>query len=161
VDIFGGTFDPVQAGHLELVRKSQAPDRVLLIAPTSQNPWKARKATPFALRMEMLRLALRWEKLEFVESDPKPGEIYLCSHPYERSIELLRWWRTDHSGEIRWLVGPGDAAASANWFRWIEEGCPIVEVISEYPFHSTDVREGGTVPHPAIAEFIVTHKLYQ
>jgi cytidyltransferase-like protein len=160
-DIFGGTFDPVQAGHLELIKTALTPGRVLVVAPTTQNPWKDRPATPLPLRLEMLRIAFQAESIPFTEDRPEPGLVYLCQIPYKRSVELLRAWREVYGNDIRWLVGPGDKASSENWLNWKEEGCPVLELKSSYPYHSTDVRNGTTAPHPAIEAFIERHVLYR
>lgn len=159
-DIFGGTFDPVQAGHLELIKNALKPDRVLVVAPTPQNPWKNRAATPLPLRLEMLRIAFAAESIPFSEDAPRLGSVFLCHHPYERSVELLRYWRKNYGDRITWLVGPGDGESTENWLHWKEEGCPVVELTSSYPYHSTDIREKVANPHPAIVEFIARNKLY-
>lgn len=159
-DIFGGTFDPVQQGHIELVRSAILKDRVLVIAPTTQNPWKERKATDLDLRLEMLRIALKAENIEFHEHNPRLGSVYLANLHYTFSVELLRWWKERYGKDLRWLVGPGDKASSANWHNWNEEGCEVIEFTSNYQYHSSDVRSGAVAAHPAIKEFIKSNKLY-
>lgn len=159
-DIFGGTFDPVQQGHLEVIKKSLTSNRVLVVAPTPQNPWKLHPAAPLENRLEMLKLALNFEKIFFEEGTPQLGKVFICRYPYERSVELLRWWRNNFGQDIRWLVGPGDKESTGRWYKWAEEGCEVLEISSEYSFHSTDVREGNTQPHPAITEYIRSHNLY-
>ena len=159
-DIFGGTFDPVQQGHLDLIRSAILPDRVLVVAPTKQNPWKERTANTLDLRLEMLRIALTAEKIPFDEDQPKLGQVYLAKVDYTLSVELLKWWRSKYGSDIRWLVGPGDKASSAKWFNWDTEGCDVIEFSSQYPYHSTDVRAGVVSPHPAIKQFILDHGLY-
>jgi len=159
-DIFGGTFDPVQLGHLELIRNGLLSDRVLVVAPTTQNPWKERAANSLSTRSEMLRLALNAENIPFTEDAPELGKVFICLYPYERSVELLKYWRENFGTDLRWLVGPGDKASTESWYRWKEEGCEVIEFSSTYPYHSTDVRNQVVEPHPAIKEYIRDHKLY-
>ena len=159
-DIFGGTFDPVQQGHLDLIKGALSNARVLVVAPTVQNPWKERKATSLDLRIEMLRIALEAEKVPFDEDGPRLGRVYLTKIEYALSVELLRWWRERYGSDIRWLVGPGDKASSKGWFNWDIEGCDVIEFSSKYPYHSTDVRAGTVSPHPSIEKFIVENQLY-
>jgi cytidyltransferase-like protein len=159
-DIFGGTFDPVQQGHLELIKSALLADRVLVVAPTVQNPWKERPATDLALRIEMLRIALDAEKIPFSEDQPHLGKVYLMKLEYALSVELLRWWRERYGSDIRWLVGPGDKASSSKWFNWDIEGCEVIEFSSQYPYHSTDIRAGTASAHPSIQKFIIDNHLY-
>jgi len=159
-DIFGGTFDPVQQGHLDLIKSAIRPDRVLVVAPTTQNPWKQRAATGLDLRLEMLRIALKAEGVAFDEDEPRLGRVYLAKIDYTLSVELLRWWRSKFGSNIRWLVGPGDKASSSNWFNWETEGCEVIEFSSKYPYHSTDIRAGAVSAHPAIQQFIIDNQLY-
>lgn len=159
-DIFGGTFDPVQQGHLDLIKTAILPDRVLVVAPTKQNPWKERTATDLSLRLEMLRIALRAEQVPFDEDSPRLGRVFLANVDYTLSVALLKFWRSNYGPDIRWLVGPGDKASSKNWFSWDTEGCEVIEFSSQYPYHSTDIRRGVVAPHPAIEQFIIDNHLY-
>lgn len=57
--IFGGAFNPVHNGHVNLAREAieQLKLRKLLIIPTFESPHKATKLLPFDVRAEMCRLA--------------------------------------------------------------------------------------------------------
>jgi len=160
-DVFGGTFDPVQQGHLDLIKSAISKDRVLVVAPTIQNPWKERTSTNLDLRLEMLRIALKSEDVSFDEDKPRFGRVYLLTLEYTLSVELLRWWRERFGSNLRWLVGPGDKEGSNKWFNWDLEGCQVIEFTSQYPYHSTDVRAGKTTPHPSIQKFISDNRLYE
>lgn len=71
--IFGGAFNPVHNGHVNLAREAieQLKLRKLLIIPTSESPHKATKLLPFDTRMEMCRLAFDGisDKCEITVSD--------------------------------------------------------------------------------------------
>lgn len=71
--IFGGAFNPVHNGHVNLAREAieQLKLRKLLIIPTSESPHKATKLLPFDTRMEMCRLAFDGisDKCEVTVSD--------------------------------------------------------------------------------------------
>lgn len=159
-DIFGGTFDPVQQGHLDLIKQAMAEDRVVVVAPTIQNPWKDRKATELEIRLTMLRIALTAEGVPFDEDYPRIGRVFLTKVEYSLSIEFLRWWKKKYGDDVRWLVGPGDKESSKAWYNWEHEGCEVIEFGSNYPYHSTDIREGTVSPHPSIEKFIADNKLY-
>lgn len=60
IGIFGGTFDPVHIGHLDLARRVRdafALDRVMIV-PAPQPPHKRRPGASFAQRAAMIELAL-------------------------------------------------------------------------------------------------------
>lgn len=71
--IFGGAFNPVHNGHVNLAREAieQLKLRKLLIIPTYESPHKATKLLPFDTRMEMCRLAFEGisDKCEVTVSD--------------------------------------------------------------------------------------------
>lgn len=71
--IFGGAFNPVHNGHVNLAREAieQLKLRKLLIIPTYESPHKATKLLPFDTRMEMCRLAFDGisDKCEITVSD--------------------------------------------------------------------------------------------
>lgn len=71
--IFGGAFNPIHNGHVNLAREAieQLKLRKLLIIPTYESPHKATKLLPFDTRMEMCRLAFEGisDKCEITVSD--------------------------------------------------------------------------------------------
>jgi nicotinate-nucleotide adenylyltransferase len=81
VGVFGGTFDPVHLGHLvsaEQCREQARLDQVLFI-PAARPPHKLdRPTTPWAQRVEMLRLALAGQpafRVDELEKE-RPGPSY-------------------------------------------------------------------------------------
>lgn len=61
IGIYGGTFDPVHIGHLNLCKTMQeklAVDEILMI-PTGTPPHKAATATKAEYRLEMCKLAVK------------------------------------------------------------------------------------------------------
>jgi nicotinate-nucleotide adenylyltransferase len=102
--LFGGTFNPIHFGHLraaEEVAEIYQLQRLLFI-PAARPPHKnAGSVTPFAVRLEMIRLAVTEQPL-FEVSDienHRPGKSY--------SIETLRLFRQQFGAatEIFFIVG--------------------------------------------------------
>ncbi len=102
--LFGGTFNPIHLGHLraaEEVRESLQLDRLLFI-PAARPPHKnATAVTPFAVRLEMVRLAVA-DHEQFEVSDienQRPDKSY--------SIDTLRWFRQESgpAADIFFIVG--------------------------------------------------------
>ncbi len=102
--LFGGTFNPIHLGHLraaEEVSEFLALDRLLFI-PAARPPHKnATAVTPFAVRLEMVRLAVAdHERFEVSDlENQRPDKSY--------SIDTLRWFRKEYgdAADIFFIVG--------------------------------------------------------
>jgi nicotinate-nucleotide adenylyltransferase len=113
--VLGGTFDPVHLGHLALarfVRRRLELDKFLFI-PAARPPHKARGGlTPFAIRQEMLRLALQDEP-EFMLSaleEARRGPSY--------SVDTLRELRRLHGSGVSFFFVVGlDAFLELNTWK--------------------------------------------
>ena len=67
VAIFGGSFDPIHKGHLEIIdRLSKMFDKVIVL-PNYQNPLKS-NATPAKKRLEWLTKSITQNNVEISES---------------------------------------------------------------------------------------------
>src|ERR1041385_7096937 len=86
--VFGGTFDPIHAGHLQVVQELTALFRRIVVAPASQNPWKKESATPLQLRLEMIALALAEKKIRRTSSLSESG-VFVWQRGYVFAEELL------------------------------------------------------------------------
>ena len=112
---FGGTFDPVHAGHLALARevlKQGRADRILFV-PAPVPPHKdSAEITPFEHRLNMVRLAVRNEE-GFLWSDlekNRKGKSYTIDTLAELSID-------GSFGEILLLIGSDSLRQLHLWFR--------------------------------------------
>ena len=113
--VFGGTFDPVHAGHLEPAAAVAAAiplDRVIFV-PTNRSPWKGEEAPARPEhRVAMLALALAGRpdfSLSLAEIE-RGGPSY--------TVETLRAIARDRPGaELFFLLGTD---ALAGFERWVE-----------------------------------------
>lgn len=159
--IYGGSFDPFHSGHVAVIRELIERYRTVVIAPTIQNPDKPRRATPIALRYEMIRRVLAAEGIELVQ-EPTGFGVYLESHPYCYTPELVRYWREVNRIEVDCAIGADLIDEVPSWNKgWVVKNVPlyVVAVIPDYP-RSTDIRLGRATPHSAITDFIKEHGLY-
>lgn len=105
--LFGGSFDPVHAGHLaiaETALKTVGVQRIVFL-PAARSPFKAEGSSLFtpAQRLVMLRAAV--EHLPWAEV----SEMDLHFPPPSVSWRLAEEWRRVHpDDELFWLMG-GDA----------------------------------------------------
>ncbi len=102
--LFGGTFNPIHLGHLraaEEVSEALKLDRLLFI-PAARPPHKnATAVTSFAVRLEMVRLAVADHPFLAVSDleNQRPEKSY--------SIDTLRWFRREYgaSAALFFIVG--------------------------------------------------------
>ena len=185
--IFGGSFNPIHNGHIELARRLLSIARLdevwFVVSP--QNPFKqGDDLLDDALRLEMVRLALKDEP-RMAASD------YECHLPRPSYT-----WRTLQGMSRDWperdfvlLIGADNWARFTEWRAWRDilaayrivvyprEGSPLqadalppgvsLADTGLVPGSSTEVRRllaagrpvDGLVP-PAVADFIRRNKLY-
>ena len=159
--IFGGTFDPVHEGHIGVIREVLAPGRLLILAPTAQNPWKQEQPSRLDDRVTMLRLALEAELIPISEGLPEQGLI-ISTFPYGYVRDFIANWRTLTTGAIHWVVGPDIAEQARTWQDWDTLGIELyVSHAYAEDLHAQQIRAGVSEPHPAIRNFIAARGLYK
>ena len=157
--VFGGTFDPPHAGHVDLLRLLLGVFQRVVLAPTHQNPWKAETATPLGLRMEMLSLVLADERLPSAAELGAAG-ISMYTTPYTYSEEVVSDLRSRLPGRLYWAVGEDSADSVERWRNWGSLRVTTIVCPLRIPVHATDVRTGVAEPHPALRPLIEQHGLY-
>ncbi len=118
VAIFGGTFDPVHRGHLNVARAAQKAYNLgrIYFVPADIQPFKQRQpVTPFHHRYAMLALATRGEKRFVPSLMEAPGEEARRTPSF--SIETVRRFRAQlpKSDRLFFLVGIDSFLGIARW----------------------------------------------
>lgn len=162
--IFGGTFDPVHRGHLEVIRMLLARGDALIVAPTLANPWKSAPQASFEQRREMLQIALDSESIAVCDS-PQLGSVCIVNLPYIYSAELLSKvqqvsWFSGNLADYYWAVGADQGEAWRNWKNWAEQGVEVVSLPVTVDEHSTDIRAGRAELLPALEYYTSINSLY-
>lgn len=187
--LFGGTFDPVHEGHLEVAQnavKSLGLDKVIFL-PCRQSPHKTEAAGASEQeRLQMLQLAtadLGWAEVDDWEFDqPLPSYSWRTAEVFQEKYA---------GAELHWLMGWDQWEVLPTWNRYsylaslvgfivhardgIEgrlvqhPGARVRFVAGEHPASSTQIRtalaSGGASPRewlPAsVASFIAANSLYR
>lgn len=138
IALFGGTFDPIHLGHVEIARSARdllGLDEVRFL-PCHTSPHKAGvSSAPAEDRLEMVRLATRG--LPWAEVDDfdlvRPGPAY----SFETAEEMAR---RDPGARLFWLMGADQWRALPRW----KEPDRLAERVEFIVF----ARDGVPAPHP-------------
>lgn len=176
--LFGGSFDPVHQGHIEMAKAAAdqlEADEVWFI-PARQAPLKDRALTDGRLRQEMLEIALRMYpdfKVEPVELD-REGISY--------TIDTVRELTKKHPDcAFTFLIGADQLSQFHKWkdvevlnrltrFACVARDGKLpktrfkVESVSmdPVPVSSTQIRQGDRLNYldPAVLAYCYEHRLY-
>lgn len=158
--VFGGTFDPPHEGHLSAITRLLQKFSRVILAPTSQNPWKEREPTPLSVRCEMLAALCEWGHVAQAVAPSDPG-VWICTHPYVYSADLVVWLREHDPAPIFWAVADDSAASVPSWRNWTPMEVPTLSLPITTDVHSTGVREGRHPAHESVRALIAQHGLYK
>ncbi len=128
--IFGGAFNPVHNGHVNVAREaiSQLKLRKLIIIPTFESPHKNTKLAPFDERAEMCRLAFSGisDKCEVSVSDIE-RQMGGVSYTINTLRELKRRYPDD---QFFLLIGGDMLFSFREWFKYesILKECKVCAV---------------------------------
>jgi nicotinate-nucleotide adenylyltransferase len=130
--LFGGAFDPVHLGHLEIAaaaRRQFALDGVIFV-PSGNPPHKPVR-TAFAHRVAMLRLACPACEISEIEDTPEPTYTFdtLQRFPEPRAF----------------LIGADAFAEIESWYRWRDVVRMTEFLVVSRPGHAYRVPEGARV----------------
>ena len=139
IALFGGTFDPIHLGHLEIAtraREAMSLDEVRFL-PCHTSPHKIGVASaPAGDRLEMVRLAthgLPWAVVDdFDLRSPPPSYSYLTAGEMARRFPGAR---------LFWIMGADQWRALPSW----KNPDQLAELVEFIVFS----RDGAPEPHPA------------
>ncbi len=135
--IFGGTFDPIHAGHLAVAREAVSRfqlDRVLIV-PAAHPPHKAGVThAPYDDRIRMAELACH-EEPRFEVSRIEEGTARSYSID---TIEKVRA-ELDPGDELYFLIGADAFAEIRTWRRWEDVAREVRFLVVSRPGHSYEI----------------------
>lgn len=174
VALFGGTFDPIHYGHINLaieMLENYSLNKIFF-CPNYQNPLKARTGTPEFHRLEMLRLAL----VDIPEFEIIDWEIERKEPSY--TIDTLRRLTKQYPNPYL-IMGEDSINSFKNWKDW-EEIQALATILSGartgdsgkkenriIEISSTELRDRiakglycGHLMPKNVLDYIHTHQLY-
>jgi nicotinate-nucleotide adenylyltransferase len=187
IGLFGGSFDPVHAGHLLVAQAACEEMRLsrLFFIPAAQSPFKpGSDPAPADLRLAMLRLALAgWTHFEVDDQEARRGGVsytidtvrrYAARYPHARLFYLVGADHVDKLPQWREAQALAQAAQFVVMARPGEEASQppapfVAHLLTGFPLalSSSTIRGrvraglslGELVPAP-VAEFIRNNQLY-
>lgn len=170
--VYGGSFDPIHAGHVSMIRRAVGLGCHVIIVPAFRHAF-GKQSAPFEHRLRMCRLAL-----------DTALQAHACVCDIERRLagddgepvytyEVLRHLRGRLQQPLSLLVGPDIAA---EWQRWqrhadIDREFGRLSLPATHAVRSSDVRRQlrqGTAPASlgemipeAVAAYIAAEGLYR
>lgn len=128
---FGGSFDPVHEGHLDILRhvyrtlSAQPTAFELSFLPTAGNPFKDNPTNP-THRLAMLDLACKILKSENIFAQICPLEIHQTPPVY--TIDTVKYLNEKYPNDTLIFVMGGDSLASLHLWKAFEEIFQFVKI---------------------------------
>ena len=118
--LFGGSFDPIHLGHIEIIKKASKIDKVIVL-PNYLNPLKEKFSAPANLRLKWIKKSIR--NIPNVEvSDYEIKQNKPCY-----TIDTIKYFRQFYD-KISFIIG-ADNLETLNRWKNIEELKNLVEFI--------------------------------
>lgn len=136
--VFGGTFDPVHRGHLQLVHdmKQQSDACGVIVAPTNVPPHRLQNSlvASFEARTAMLRLAT--QQLTYIFLSTIEAELAVPNY----TINLLRKLKRRYSScQFSLLMGADQLKLFTEWHQWEQILSEVKLLVGSRPSHSPEV----------------------
>jgi len=148
--LFGGSFDPIHKGHLEIINKLSQMDKKVIVLPNYLNPLKQKFSAPANLRLKWLKQTINNPKVEISDYEIKQNKS--CY-----TIDTVKYFKQFYD-KISFVIG-ADNLASLNKWKNIDELKQLVEFIVvtrdnipingyksiniDIPISSTEIRNGN------------------
>ena len=133
--LYGGTFDPVHAGHLAVARAARATLAAdVAFLPSADPPHRPPPGASAEQRARMIALAIAGETGFALDTRElhRPGPSY--------TADTLRELRRERGGQapLAWLIGADAFLGLADWHDWTALFDLAHFVVAERPGHALD-----------------------
>lgn len=161
IGVFGGSFDPIHNGHLEVVKealKSQNFDKLFVI-PAYLSPFKVSSMVPATTRLKWVHQTFdNFSNVEVLDYETKQDR----SVPTIETVEyILKHFKP--SGKIKLIIGADNVATLNKWHNYekLIEICEIIVATRsgyslqheynvlrvKYDISSTEIRNSSSFDH--------------
>ena len=169
--VYGGSFDPIHAGHVSMVRRAVDLGYRVIVVPAFRHAF-GKQSAPFEHRVSMCRLALE---------DPALANCRVCG--VERSLathdgrpvytyDVLSHFKSRLQQPVSLLIGPDIAGEWQRWHRHadIDREFGRLSLPATHAVRSSEIRQqlrlhppppslGDALP-AAVIDYIEAHRLY-
>ncbi|MDE0205233.1 MAG: nicotinate-nicotinamide nucleotide adenylyltransferase [Candidatus Tectomicrobia bacterium] len=169
--VYGGSFDPIHAGHVSMVRRAVDLGYRVIVVPAFRHAF-GKQSAPFEHRVSMCRLALE---------DPALAHCRVCG--VERSLaahdgqpvytyDVLSHFKSRLQQPVSLLIGPDIAGEWQRWHRHadIDREFGRLSLPATHAVRSSDIRQQLRLHPPstspaaelpaAVARYIAEQGLY-
>lgn len=174
IGLFGGSFDPVHMGHVELAKKVLKDVNLdeLWFIPAFDQPFKDNHAESFKNRSKLLKIAIEpYRKLKVCEIE---ASLSTPSYTYNTVKKIQK---LNPGNNYFWIIGDDQLSSLDKWYRIddllemiqfivvnrndIEVDSKFIYVDFNHPASSSEVRSGNfNYLTKAVAEKIYQEQLY-
>ena len=148
--LFGGSFDPIHKGHLEIINKLSKSGKKVIVLPNYLNPLKHSFSAPAKLRLKWLKQTINIPNVEISDYEIKQNKP--CY-----TIDTIKHFKQFYD-KISFVIGADNLATLDKW-KNINELKKLVEFIVitrdnipingyktikvDIPISSTEIRNGN------------------
>ncbi len=171
--VYGGSFDPIHAGHLSMVERAIGLDYAVILVPAFRHAFGKRSA-PFVHRVRMCALALAARQLQDkAHVCPLEQRLATDQNAPVYTYDVLCHIREKLQVSPCLLVGPDIDAEWKRWYRHadIDREFGRLCLPMTHAVRSTDIRQrlnraedlgalSCLVPDPVLT-YIIEHRLYR
>ena len=150
--VYGGSFDPIHAGHVSMVRRAVHLGYQVIVVPAFRHAF-GKQSAPFEHRINMCRLALE---------DALKAQCRVCD--IERSLatddgepvytyDVLHHFKNRLQQPVSLLVGPDIAGEWQRWHRHadIDREFGRLSLPATHAVRSSEIRQHLRLGPPAVA----------
>jgi len=149
VIIFGGSFDPIHKGHLEIIKKASLLADKVIVLPNYLNPLKNNFSAPAELRLKWLKQTINNPKVEISDYEIKQNKP--CY-----TFDTIKYFKQFYD-KISFIIGADNLATLDKWknIKELKKEIEFIVVtrdnipINDYktininiPISSTEIRNG-------------------
>ena len=140
--VYGGSFDPIHAGHVSMIRRAVELGYQVIVVPAFRHAFGKRSA-PFGHRVNMCRLALEDPVQTHGRVCDIEGSLATSDVQPVYTYDVLHYFRNYLQRPVSLLVGPDIAGEWQRWHRHddIDREFGRLSLPATHAVRSSDIRQ--------------------